>query len=97
MGQTLTKMVQSLKNVVHPLPPPPLQAYMTFPGKRSGQISSLLAPTAFSLKVKSLAIQPLVMLVFALEMLPGMRPYPPPYETLSVMIENVCGLRKSMK
>lgn len=25
MGQTLTKLVQSLKNVVHPLPPPLLQ------------------------------------------------------------------------
>lgn len=50
---------------------------MTFSSKRGGQTSSLLALAAFSLKVKSLTIQPLVMPVAALVMLPGMRPLPP--------------------
>lgn len=60
MGQTLSKLVRCSKNVVHPLPPF-FKPQMTFSGKPSGQTSSLLALAAFSLKVKSLTIQPLVM------------------------------------
>lgn len=47
-----------------------------FLATRAGQTSSPLAPAAFSLKVKSLAIQPLVMPVAVLVMLPGMCPLP---------------------
>lgn len=73
MGQTLTKLVQSLKNVVHPiLPHPPSSLPASNDLSWQTKCSNiLLAPAAFFLKVKSLTIQTLAMPVFAVEMLPG--------------------------
>ena len=126
MGQTLTKLLRSFKNVVHPPPPfltpssrpHPLPPVLT-PSSRPHPLPLVLTPflssspplsspaasndlpwqswavkhplswppaAFFPLKVKSLTIQPLVMPVFALVMLPGTRPppaLPPPQTNLS--------------